>query len=344
MNISNLQPNTTYKNYKQLCQILNEPVKGGNAKKSQLEDWKCYFSYSRDGNKYIVNEIYETPLIRFNNKGVYHNLIQLIILDYLMKTKNKTVYITANKLLLFMYMYNENYNYCIQYIDELSKYTNIQKKTIYDFYNTSYGNFRNALESGLNGLRNKALLMYEKLIYVCTSEHKHRRATEEEKYFINKAEKEIMVELGFKDMTIIRVSPLWNKFKRLLIERLDEINIRYHYICYSLTVNRDYIESDRNILLQCTLDEIETTSYKHELNQTVINRLTENAQIRRENGFTSHKKAKMRNNDQYIKDITALIDILVNINAEDIKEDIQQIIQDERKEIQLIEELENLFS
>ena len=44
---SNLQIGMTVKNYKELCELLGEPVKTGEAKKTQLKNWSCYFEFER---------------------------------------------------------------------------------------------------------------------------------------------------------------------------------------------------------------------------------------------------------------------------------------------------------
>lgn len=343
MNISNIKAGDTFPNYKQLCVVLEEPVKTGKSKQIQLEDFQRYFTYYKVGNKYIIESIFEAPLIKFNSKGIYNNIMQLIITDYLLKSKDSTVIITANKLLLYMYMYNDNYYACNEYIPQLSKYTNIDQRTIYDFYNTSGGSFRKSLESALNSLRNKALLMYEKLIYVCTSENNHRRAREYEKNFIIKVETEILQELGFEDIEHVRISPKWYLFKSMIVKRLKEIDLKYHYICYSLTVNRDYIENNHNILLQFTINEIEKHGLKIDLNNKVMTRLIENAHSRQSKAFASGKKSQMRGNKKYIEDMSKLIHILIDVNANNIKGEMESIKRQEEEEIRYIAEMDDLF-
>ena len=50
------------KNYKELCTILNEEAKTGKAKQLQLKNWKRYFDWEKDGQKFIIVDIYDTPL------------------------------------------------------------------------------------------------------------------------------------------------------------------------------------------------------------------------------------------------------------------------------------------
>ncbi len=57
-----------FKNYKELCNALREDEKRGAAKEKQLERFGLYFSYSRDGHKYIIDKIYDDDTIRKNEK------------------------------------------------------------------------------------------------------------------------------------------------------------------------------------------------------------------------------------------------------------------------------------
>lgn len=61
MILENIKVGITYKNYKSLCEILNEPIKTGKSKQLQLEDWNRYFNYNKNGNKFVVTEIFDTP-------------------------------------------------------------------------------------------------------------------------------------------------------------------------------------------------------------------------------------------------------------------------------------------
>ena len=57
MNLENLELKT-YKNYKELCGILEEPIKGGKSKQLQMKDFERYFKYHKEGNKITIDDIY----------------------------------------------------------------------------------------------------------------------------------------------------------------------------------------------------------------------------------------------------------------------------------------------
>lgn len=83
-----LEVGQVYKSYRQVCEALGEKVEAGNSKKAQLKDWDCHFKYEKQGNKFIITEIYETPKERedlraLGKNSVYSDFVQLLILDYL---------------------------------------------------------------------------------------------------------------------------------------------------------------------------------------------------------------------------------------------------------------------
>ena len=62
MNLSNLQVGKTYKNYKELCEVLDEPYLSSDSKDSQLEMWASYFKWEKIGKRqFKIIEIYEFP-------------------------------------------------------------------------------------------------------------------------------------------------------------------------------------------------------------------------------------------------------------------------------------------
>jgi predicted GIY-YIG superfamily endonuclease len=57
--VENLHEGMTVKNYKELCKLLGEKIKSGNGKVKQLERWKFYFEFERNGKSYVVTKIYD---------------------------------------------------------------------------------------------------------------------------------------------------------------------------------------------------------------------------------------------------------------------------------------------
>ena len=55
-----------------MCKLLDEPQKTGNAKASQLKNWKRYFSFEKSGHKFLIAEVFEKPKTeKGKNNSVY---------------------------------------------------------------------------------------------------------------------------------------------------------------------------------------------------------------------------------------------------------------------------------
>ena len=75
MNLENLSEGQVVKNYKEMCALLSEEIKTGNAKKYQLKDWERYFSYHKVGHKFVIDEIYNEPVVKIRqNNAKYTDL------------------------------------------------------------------------------------------------------------------------------------------------------------------------------------------------------------------------------------------------------------------------------
>ena len=61
MKIENLKEGLIVKNYKEMCLLLGEEERTGNSKISQLKEWKRHFGFYKEGNKFIITEIYDEP-------------------------------------------------------------------------------------------------------------------------------------------------------------------------------------------------------------------------------------------------------------------------------------------
>ena len=63
-----LHTNDIFKSYKDLCNCLGEPVKDGNSRKSQIKEWERYFSFNKEGRKFIITEVFDAPKDKVDNR------------------------------------------------------------------------------------------------------------------------------------------------------------------------------------------------------------------------------------------------------------------------------------
>ena len=80
---------TVVKNYKVMCELLREEEKTGNAKRSQQVEWKRYFDFEREGQKYIIKEIYDIPLPEGYYKNPIDTFNEFLICLYIKESNEK---------------------------------------------------------------------------------------------------------------------------------------------------------------------------------------------------------------------------------------------------------------
>lgn len=102
MQIENLKVGMTIKNYKELCKLLEVDVKAGKSKQLQLTDFQRYFDYLKEGNKFIIKEIYNVPKVkvdnRINNKGGNNMKYSHILSDRELSDKFDGYYVYCHKI------------------------------------------------------------------------------------------------------------------------------------------------------------------------------------------------------------------------------------------------------
>ena len=69
------------KNYKELCRYLEWNTTTGNAKKSQFKDLERYCKYHKEGQKIVVDEVFETPLPSNSQSGRPTSIISEFCID-----------------------------------------------------------------------------------------------------------------------------------------------------------------------------------------------------------------------------------------------------------------------
>lgn len=64
-----VQINQVFNNYTELCNYLNLPILGGKSKQLQLKKLGQYFSWTREGKKYIITEVFTEPHSIVESRG-----------------------------------------------------------------------------------------------------------------------------------------------------------------------------------------------------------------------------------------------------------------------------------
>lgn len=79
-----LYPGMEIKNYKELCSLLDEKQKTGEAKQIQLGNWQLYFSYRKQGHKFIIEKflIYQKRKLTEEPRGIILFLQKILQIIY----------------------------------------------------------------------------------------------------------------------------------------------------------------------------------------------------------------------------------------------------------------------
>lgn len=359
MNISNLQLNHIYKNYKQLCEVLQAEPKTSNSKKAQLKDWERYFKYEKKGHTFTITHIYDIPLPENHNKTRYITTIQKLILDKVVQFGNKGyIFISKSDLMKELQMINQNYTYAKYKQLRLSKHMNITLEEIEDFYLTSDDLLKRNIEAALNSLRSQSLIFWSNAMTLCfietyadtninnqikaiknekineygeetvsfnvnTQVHRtYRKASKEEIELVLKVERTILEKYDCESINEIFKRGLANKYYKEVREILfDTANIYWYFNSYEIIANEDYIYSKYEELLSLELEEEERDNSLNELNNDIINKINSNAEKRHDKAKSSepNRKSQMRTNEEYLPNSYKLTDTLINKNAEPIR-------------------------
>lgn len=349
MNIENLKEGMVVKNYKELCKLLGLEPKKANSKKAQLKEIERYFGYHKEGQKIIIDEIYKEKKPKKDKRveGGYPEMRTLILRLLLLSDQepNRAVFPTST-LLRKINAVNVNYATGRRCQEELSEYLGIDQEYVGEFYDSTHTNLKNALETNLNNLRDDRLIFWSKTIMVCKNNPKiklnelgeiemdeegnvvaevyqdFREATQEEKEKILSTEKKVLETLGVEKVTEVFKKGLSDIFYKEVYKRVRRsCNISFYFNAYDITFIRDNIEKE--------LKKIESVSDLREsymLNQRVKDKVLINAENRSDkakNDNSNKKSIKVRQADDYIENTIKLIDIVIDMSAKNIIEELK---------------------
>ena len=351
MKIENLSKGLVAKNYKELCTLLGIEPCAGNSKKSQLKELERFISYHKEGNKFIVDEIYtnakeKEDLRKYNggdnNSIEYIKNIEVLILNLLAEENSGKIFLSKYKLLNKLKMINENYSYGKTRIPKLSKLMNIDTDNIYEFYTTTDDVLIRNLEKALNNLASKCLISWCKQKTVCEANQdsrsyieeihrkdeydedvytyksqlflSHREATDEETIMILGFEKDTLNEMELKTKQDVIKNKLWNEFKFKVKQKLLNKNIVYYYDSYKILYKEDHVIEEITELCDLLLSKSDRYINETTLNTLLQERLMSNAQKRRNRALEEYSVWLEETNKQSI--LTRIDENYLNNNKE----------------------------
>lgn len=268
------------KSYRELCNILEIKQKTGNSKIAQLKEIHRFISTTKQGNRYIIEEIYEFPLPKANGND-YNGLLQTLLLDSFIELNKRHVIASPAYLLRRLKMVNCRYGENKKEQYEYSKQIEVDTEVVNDFFLSTDSTLNSSIRTALNQLRDRALILHTFDLIVVTKNNSHRKATRGEKELILESEKETLERLGYDKISKVMFSKNWKRFKRIIKRKLQSSsNIEYYYRGYHITILLEEIEKAQKEL---TIKRLSTELIKQnqeELNKLVCKKLKETSESR----------------------------------------------------------------
>lgn len=281
MNIKKLKTGDVIKNYKELCNLIEENVKEGSSKKAQLKEFERYFQYEKHGHKFVILEVFDKPLMKCDkrkdgNRRIYVTYIESILLSYLFGLDDSTGYFTKKELWRLLGMINQSYEKVE--VDKLQKIdSRITHWEVNKFYQRCDYKLTSILFSALNSLQNRSLIEYEEQ-YVIVDEKNNKTyvANDDEKKIILTVEKKILNKMGLYSKTHAIACFKLNDF-------YENVNIflqkKYGWNCVYKRYKIIFLGKE---FLRQALNENEILLKKLLLNERVINTVDKQAEILRD--------------------------------------------------------------
>ena len=256
----------TYKNYKEICAAMEWEVKsGGKSKQLQLKDLERYCTYEKRGQKFIITEIFETPIPKEDKRNKYGNYLEKLLIHEISKRPlnkdGRTITVARNTLYFQLHMINQNYNYCRNHINKFSRYLEIPITTFYDFYNNTSSKLKDNVERALNKLQGRCLIKWEYRYAVKLRTGASRLATSDEVNDLLEAERKALTSLYEESKKDIFLKGKWNKFQQEVSNNLADTNIEYGFKVFYINTTKDFREM--------LLEENDLEEYQNELNATM---------------------------------------------------------------------------
>ncbi|HEX9061249.1 MAG TPA: hypothetical protein VF941_13805 [Clostridia bacterium] len=310
-------------NYKDLCKLLKEKPKTN--RQLQLKDWERYFKYEKDGQKYIIKEIYKEPITKVDNrgksyKGKYAEYIDPLLLQYLKKEKNSSniVNTTNNKIAEGTGIVNNKYKAALENQD-IYKDINLNMYCVRDTFKAIKTKIREIVKGSLDRLQKAEKIEYKNCYFVYTSTTSAQRIpTEEETKVIEDAEESTMKEMGIKEKIRIDNNP--KLLKEFRIEAIRKVQRKFDYIM-------GYYKGFTITLLQQDIPLInssEINDLKIKLNELVIASLSEKIEVIYSEALSAitldqNKWTIDRADNKYIEYCNNIVDNLCNLKTQSSK-------------------------
>lgn len=321
------------KNYKVLCELLGETVTVGRTRQYQLKEWKRFFDWEKQGQKFIITDIYPEPLPKEMKEGtVYAKLIETLLVAHLSKQENYTYTATESQIFETLCMVNSNY----KKIRDPNLYTALTSTkssspvlpiNYIDFNQRSHKRLKEILHSALNSMVSRRLLEYTKETVIViihpdldgTPIYENIVANSDEIKEILRIERQVMNEMGVDNIFQLYAQNKMQTYNQKVDSKLkEEFNWDHVYRRLKLVYNQSSLEgaleqTKKNLFKAADLHDIRIN--KEKLNLAIVNMFNTEAQKRTDkyvaNPDTTNARLSYLEDPRYVVDQRFLTDYFI---------------------------------
>ena len=300
---------TTYKNYKELCKAMNWEVTSSNSKKKQMKELESICKFHKEGQKFIIEDIYDKPKKIINNTGkssIYEDSFKPLVLNVLSqhyKTKEQTLCITSSMVMKDFAMADEELIDYYNQLDGISKRheenTIAKDGAVIDYISRYRRKTMGRFTTVLKQLQTEGYLRYyPKSMRIKEYNGNYYWATDEQIEAIMSIEKEVLNEIskekGFEiTKNILKRYGLQTSFRSKVSKRLKQTE--------NITIRNIEIYFDAIKIIMIPEFKSQLLDEKNKLSKSVkYLELSKASDVKsKDNDINAYKKSKMQQAENY---------------------------------------------
>lgn len=283
-----LEVGMVFKNYKAMCEHLEEPVKtGGRNRELQEIEWHEYFNWNSEGHKRIITEVIDKEYTKIVNKRntVFKDSITTIVLNILYNSEHNPYIRTKNGLNTSIGITNSKFQEYYSNGVARARYAKENNHLFFsvdDFFTRTASNNKNRLTRVLDDLSKRDFVTY-KNSYILVNKSKngfdiYRQTTEEEETTVRDLRRKLLNEMKMESLSDVfkkgQQDIFYKKLNPIISEKLE---VDWYYPVVSIAYNSKLVE-DYLIENDAVLSDEQLSVEVRRLNDLTVDRIIKLAQ------------------------------------------------------------------
>ena len=308
----------------------------GNDKIGQIKNWQRYFEFEKSGHKFIITEIYNTPLPvvdgRRTKEGKYNKYIESLLIKYLSTRKSNSVSITKRELYSVLGMVNNNYDM----LDYDDNYAALQKElgesvsvfNIQQFHQRVENRLSKLLYSVLESMAKRNVIRYEKKFIINVSEgetssgYKSIVASPHQESVVLETQQDVLNEFGYENISQVALKYKVKEFYDKVNEQLNE---KYEWLGYYTQISIVLLKNTSTAQRLSVNDICGLSSdvQREQFNKLILQKVNQQARTKYEKyqeqsieGFFDGS-VKFQYDEAYLEDQSQLSDFMIDLKRGD---------------------------